>query len=355
MELLSTHGVLLVISLMMLIALLLVKQKRTIHLVFALFCGSIAMMTAKQLGSEQFGAYQYLVGMGACATCNGFWLVSRALFREKNAISLRHILAASSVGLLLIVGQALDFAQSFTQSDSTIFHSSRMALYELLNLFSSCMLILTAWEGCRALRKVQGAQLWQRILFLSSYCSAVLLCTVFTKLQGGSEVTQWLTNALPTLCAIQIILVTQILIYWRFQQNCIKVENKTIKHSPDFDGCLMDSSDNTLLVEAAVTDNQVDKALANQIAINFKQHKIYLQTNLKVADLARRMDVSEYLISRVLREHFNARNFNQFINEMRIEHAKTLLCNIDNIHWPIVVVAMESGFASVGPFTRAFK
>ncbi|MFT4938211.1 MAG: AraC-like DNA-binding protein, partial [Paraglaciecola sp.] len=39
----------------------------------------------------------------------------------------------------------------------------------------------------------------------------------------------------------------------------------------------------------------------------------------------------------------------------RIRHAKTLLQDPENTHWPVVVVGMESGFASVGPFTRAFK
>ena len=86
-----------------------------------------------------------------------------------------------------------------------------------------------------------------------------------------------------------------------------------------------------------------------------EQQNMYLQPNLKVADLVRRMNVSEYRISRVFRHHFNARNFNHFINDMRIKHAKVLLEDPKNTQWPILVVGLESGFASVGPFTRAFK
>ena len=67
------------------------------------------------------------------------------------------------------------------------------------------------------------------------------------------------------------------------------------------------------------------------------------------------MNVSEYRISRVFRHHFNARNFNQFINDMRIKHARMLLKDPKNAQWTILVIGLESGFASVWPFTRDFK
>jgi transcriptional regulator GlxA family with amidase domain len=57
---------------------------------------------------------------------------------------------------------------------------------------------------------------------------------------------------------------------------------------------------------------------------------MYLQTNLKVADLARHLSVLEYRVRRISRHHFNARNFNPFINEMRIKHARTLLMDPEN-------------------------
>lgn len=350
MELLSIHSALLLISLLVLLLQLFVRQKRTIHIVFAIFCGSIAMFAAKQLGDEQMGVYRFVVGMGACATCNGFWLVARALFRESNAISGKHILAAGGLALLLIIGQGLGLIQSVAQGELAALQQSRVALYEVVNLFSSCMLVLAAWEGCRGLSKAQGQRLWQRLLFLGSYCSAVLVCTVAVKFAGSPDAAAELSKVLSTICAIQIIIVTQVLIYWRFHRKseCSKdTKLSSIQDSlPTKSGC----SDKT-----SITDNESDQVLAKQIRQVLEQQNMYLQANLKVADLARHMSVSEYRISRVFRHHFNARNFNQFINEMRIKHAKRLLEKTENIQWPIFVVGLESGFASVGPFTRAFK
>ncbi len=40
---------------------------------------------------------------------------------------------------------------------------------------------------------------------------------------------------------------------------------------------------------------------------------------------------------------------------MRIKHARTLLKDPENAQWPILEVGLESGFASVETFSRAFK
>jgi AraC-like DNA-binding protein len=334
----------------MLLLQLFVRQKRAVHIVFAIFCGSIAMFAAKKMGDEQLGVYRYVVGMGACATCNGFWLVARALFRETKPISGKHVIAAGGLGLLLIVGQGLGLIQSMTQSELVALEQGKVALYEVVNLFSSCMLVLAAWEGGRGLSKAQGHQFWQRILFLSSYCSGVLACTVVVNFAGSPEAISALGKVLSSICAIQIIIVTQTLIYWRFHN---KPENsKDISLMPENNYTLSKINSSEI---KSITNNEGDQALAKQIQQVLEQQNMYLQANLKVADLARHMSVSEYRISRVFRHHFNARNFNQFINDMRIKHAKMLLKDSENFQWPILVIALESGFASVGPFTRAFK
>jgi AraC-like DNA-binding protein len=177
-----------------------------------------------------------------------------------------------------------------------------------------------------------------------------MVCTVLVNFAGSPEAIAQFSKVLSTVCAIQIIVVTQILIYWRFHRKQEGNPNISLISIEDSDTTKTGSVDNKNIYE-----NEADQVLAKQIQQVLEQQNMYLQANLKVADLARHMSVSEYRISRVFRHHFNARNFNQFINEMRINHAKTLLKNTENIQWPILVVGLESGFASVGPFTRAFK
>ena len=96
-------------------------------------------------------------------------------------------------------------------------------------------------------------------------------------------------------------------------------------------------------------------ALANNVQNLIIDKQMFLQANLKVADLARELAVPEYRISNALRNKSKGQNFNQYINALRVDYAKQLLADPNAQQWSVLVIGLESGFASVGPFTRAFK
>ncbi|BBN82327.1 hypothetical protein PA25_23120 [Pseudoalteromonas sp. A25] len=100
---------------------------------------------------------------------------------------------------------------------------------------------------------------------------------------------------------------------------------------------------------------QDESLLANQIHVLLVDEKRFLESNLRVADIARELNVPEYRIRAIMLNHFNAKNFNHYVNQMRVEYAKTILSAPDKQDWPVLVVGIESGFASAAPFTRAFK
>lgn len=341
MELDSIYSILLIVSLTMLIAQLAVRDKKTIHLAFAVFCGSMAMVAAKQLGSESMGAYQYLIGLGTCATCNGFWLVSRALFREESAISLRHILVAVTIALLIMINQGIKLANGLSPTTFSGMESFVGSLGEITNLLSSSILCLTFWEAARGYTNSTGPKRWQRILFMLSFGSAVFATTVVTT--AFIDETQ-MASVFPwfvVFSALQIMLVTQGIILW--QHSHARASSADSEKLIDVDS------------EVNVEPGESSQFLVSGIENALYQNQLFLQPNLKMLDLARQLDVPEYRVSRALRYHFKARNFNQFINSLRIEHAKTLLESPSNQHWTILVVGLESGFASIGPFNRAFK
>jgi AraC-like DNA-binding protein len=103
------------------------------------------------------------------------------------------------------------------------------------------------------------------------------------------------------------------------------------------------------------TSGDYDQLLAKQVEKLIVNESLYLQANLKVSDVAQHLSLPEYRISKALRYCLNAKNFNQYINELRIQHAQGLLADPNNQKWPVLVVGLESGFASIGPFTRTFK
>jgi hypothetical protein len=100
MTLSTAYVALLSVGLGCMLVQLLVKQKRLEHLFFAIFCGSMAMVATQQLSAATLGPYQYLIGLGTCATCNAMWLISKAMFAGQDSISKNHILFALLISAL---------------------------------------------------------------------------------------------------------------------------------------------------------------------------------------------------------------------------------------------------------------
>lgn len=363
----SIHLLLLVVSFALLCSQLLVRQKQLVHLLFAAFCGSVCLMAIKRLGGADLGLYQYLVGMGICMTCNGYWLLSRAMFRKQDAVNWQHVLVAGSIALLIVASQGLSLLQQLWPAGQPLFTSSRVIVNELLNLFSSTILMLTAWEACRGYAQTQGAERRHRQLFLATFGSAVTVCAIIAKIWLPAQGTALQMEVLSAGAAVAILVMTQWLIRQRFAAPTAEsAEAAETEHQPQAVANLVPQALQLQLQPALPTAvssdatvatalSQADLALFAQLQQLLFQEKLYLQANLRLTDVAQQLQVPEYRVSRLIRSQLHASNFNHFINTLRIEHAKSLLTDPTKQHWPVLVVGLESGFASVGPFTRAFK
>jgi len=335
---------LLVISSVFLIAQIFVKQKQTAHLIFAIFCGSVAMIALKKLTGEQIGAYQYLIGMATCATCNAYWLLSRSLFRSTGAITLPHILMAIAIAMLIMAKQGYLFVSSALSITSDNLFAQNL-LGDLTGLLSSCIIVLTMWEGFRGYQAASTQQQAQRRFFIITIVSAVAISTILNNIFADNTVLHQWSISLVTLV---VLINTQLLLYWRF-----KPEAET--QSLVVEGYFQQQPAKPLNQNTDQPVSVAEKQFAQLIQTLLLDEQRFLQANLKVADIARELEVPEYRISKTLRTQLNAKNFNNFINKLRIEHACGLLTDPGKQHWSILVVSLESGFASVGPFTRAFK
>ena len=93
------------------------------------------------------------------------------------------------------------------------------------------------------------------------------------------------------------------------------------------------------------------KAEGEILARAIKTNQWHLEPRLSIRDVANRMATNETYVSRAL-NHGIGKTFNRFINEMRVEHAKTLIqTKTDNL----LTVAMDSGFNSKATFNRVFR
>jgi len=85
------------------------------------------------------------------------------------------------------------------------------------------------------------------------------------------------------------------------------------------------------------------------------EEKLYRDQDLSVARLAGRLAVPEYLLRRLIHDRLGCRNFAAFVNEYRLREVCERLSDPALDRRPILTLALEAGFGSIGPFNRIFR
>lgn len=68
-----------------------------------------------------------------------------------------------------------------------------------------------------------------------------------------------------------------------------------------------------------------------------------------------RLGLPEYRLRRLINQQLGHRNFNAFVNGLRLDDASAALSDPARRELPVLSIALEAGFQSIGPFNRAFK
>ena len=83
--------------------------------------------------------------------------------------------------------------------------------------------------------------------------------------------------------------------------------------------------------------------------------RAYRTDDLTVALLALKLGVPEYRLRRHINLRLGHRNFNAYVNGLRLAEAQALLADPAQRELSVLAVALQVGFGSIGPFNRAFK
>jgi AraC-like DNA-binding protein len=111
-------------------------------------------------------------------------------------------------------------------------------------------------------------------------------------------------------------------------------------------------------VVAAVVSNETsasDRRLLEALMRLMSDERIYRHEGITIGMLATKLAVPEYKLRRLINQQLGYRNFNVFLNNHRIEEAKAALADPSQAEVPVITIAMDAGFQSLGPFNRAFK
>jgi AraC-like DNA-binding protein len=104
-----------------------------------------------------------------------------------------------------------------------------------------------------------------------------------------------------------------------------------------------------------IESNAADRKLLDALMRLMADERIYRHEGLTIGSLATKLSVPEYKLRRLINQELGYRNFNVFLNNHRIEEAKAALADPSQAEVPVITIAMDAGFQSLGPFNRAFK
>ncbi len=82
------------------------------------------------------------------------------------------------------------------------------------------------------------------------------------------------------------------------------------------------------------------------------EERVYRREGLTLADLATTLGMGEAALRRLINGELGYRNFNDFLHHYRLKDAAGRLAAED---LPILTIALESGYGSIGSFNRAFR
>jgi AraC-like DNA-binding protein len=322
------------ISIVWLISMLSQNEKSTLVTVWAVFNAGLASGMIVEVFGPQLGGARHAFAVVGSGTCGVSWLVARCLFRARDRFKPQHLwLIGAIMGPSLIIHSML-LADMPTVMGAETFAVLRAGLGNFQLLASSTALVLAFWEGLRGWTpELATGERRLRYLYLVTYG----LCVSVTTVWSGSAVAGAVgfeARNVQALAAIIIILALSVAMAYRVRHPLVD-EEKVTAAKP----------------KQAPTADEIE--LADRLERLLRDERPYLEPELKVSVLAHRLREPDYKISRAITGVLGYPNFNQLINFHRVEHAKMLLKSEPDCS--ILAVGLDSGFASIGPFNRAFK
>ncbi|WP_316736110.1 helix-turn-helix domain-containing protein [Pedobacter aquatilis] len=112
------------------------------------------------------------------------------------------------------------------------------------------------------------------------------------------------------------------------------------------------------LIEPLPTEKRkakpIDEKLIEQVEHHVIEKQTFKQVGLTMSELASQLDVPNHKLSDLFNNHYQS-NFNNYINNLRIEYVRERLDSGDWKQYTLEAIALEAGFSSRNTFFVAFK
>jgi len=299
--------------------------------------GMGAFMIASAPGvQEKLGLAAYFFNAWCLATPAAAWMLARALFREAPP----RIKPLALVGVITWVTVAMigDYGRTGSGPMGAF---PKDALWLLVFgrvlglgfLFSACALAIAHWRADLVEHR-RRARAGFVVVFGAMFVTLATSDLIF----GGHGAPLWLLFVAHTLfVAFALVL----LIYFVRGGLAELFSEPAAAAAP--------------ASLALVRNDAAEAALAAQLVEAMDKRKLWKRDGLSIAALAAELGTQEYRLRRAINRRLGYRNFNEFLHDYRLKEIAARLADPAERHLPVLTLALDGGYGSIGPFNAAFK
>jgi AraC-like DNA-binding protein len=328
------------VALLLLLAALLFRDGRRLPatryaVLFALSIAATMVVWAPPLALD--GAL-WLVPLRVAAFGNSavFWLLAAALFDDEFAPSWQHAagwLALVALGLLGVYGS---------------FGNRPFLAHNGLSLLLIFLALRQVLAG-RAMDLVEGRRRF-RVIFVVSVGLFSVTITVSATLLHGGDGYPWFGLADPLGSAVMTFVFAMMLLSLTRKGSLL-----SLAEGDDAAGAAAVVRPSAPIAATANGGDGEEEALLASLRALMEREKVYREEGLSIAALAQKLGLPEYRLRRLINQRLGYRNFSAFLNAHRLAEAMAALADPSQAEVPVLTIALDAGFQSIGPFNRAFK
>ncbi|MCP4749800.1 MAG: helix-turn-helix transcriptional regulator [Proteobacteria bacterium] len=109
------------------------------------------------------------------------------------------------------------------------------------------------------------------------------------------------------------------------------------------------------ITEEKKMDSEEDTRYLKDLNAQMSGKNIFCEEGLTIGRLADHMQVQEYKLRRLINRKLGFRNFNEYINQFRMDEAAFQLTDPTTLDKPILNIALDIGYKSMTNFNKHFK
>ena len=268
--------------------------------------------------------FDSLIDMGSVTVAALFWLFARAWFADEQRIGWASWAMVPTAMVLVVLA-----TRNYPTRNLTFLIS---AVLLRLNMFGFAAAGLwLAWRGREGdLIEVRRRLRWRLVLAVGLFVILINLIEVLVAL--GLLPDYW--RSLVEIGVTMLTLIFCVAMFGIRQADLLGAPQRSSR---------------------TVEPLPVDELLAARLRAYMDAEKPWRDETLTIAALAARLGEQEYRLRRLINRALGHRNFAQFLNAYRLGEVRQALADPAQREVPILTIALDAGFGSLGPFNRAFR